>query len=67
MRLHDFLEYQTRERGDEEFAIQGDRRLTYGEALAEANRLANAFIGAGLQVGDRIAMLAKNSIEYSNF
>jgi acyl-CoA synthetase (AMP-forming)/AMP-acid ligase II len=38
--------------------------MTYGEALAETNRLANAFIDAGLQIGDRIAMLAKNSIEY---
>lgn len=64
MRLHDFLDYQARERGDGEFAVQGDRRMTYSEALAEANRLANAFIDAGLQIGDRIAMLAKNSIEY---
>jgi len=64
MRLHDFLDYQAREHGDGEFAIQGERHVTYSEAFAEANRLANAFITAGLQIGDRIAMLAKNSIEY---
>src|SRR5437870_3134755 len=64
MRLHDFLDYQAREYGDGEFAIQGERHVTYSEAFAEANRLANAFINAGLQIGDRLAMLAKNSIEY---
>ena len=64
MRLHDFLDYHARDRGDAEFAIQGNRHLTYREALAETNRLANAFVNAGLQVGDRIAVLSKNSIEY---
>jgi fatty-acyl-CoA synthase len=62
--LHDFLDYQARERAEAEFAIQGKRRLTYREALAETNRLANAFVKAGLQIGDRIAVLSKNSIEY---
>ena len=64
MRLHDFLDYQARERGDAKFAIQGNRHPTYREALAETNRLANAFVSAGLQIGDRIAVLSKNSIEY---
>ena len=64
MRLHDFLDYHARERGDAEFAIQGDRQLTYREALAESNCLANAFVNAGLQIGDRIAVLSRNSIEY---
>jgi acyl-CoA synthetase (AMP-forming)/AMP-acid ligase II len=62
--LYDFLDYQARERAEAEFAIQGNRRITYGEALAETNRLANTFIDAGLQIGDRIAILSKNSIEY---
>ena len=64
MRLHDFLDYHSREHGDAEFAIQRERRLSYGEALAQTNRLANAFVNAGLQIGDRIAVLSKNSIEY---
>lgn len=34
MRLHDFLDYQARERGNTEFAIHGNRRITYREALA---------------------------------
>jgi acyl-CoA synthetase (AMP-forming)/AMP-acid ligase II len=64
MRLHDFLDYRAREQGDAEFAIQDNRRITYHEALAETNRIANAFIHSGLQSGDRIALLSKNSIEY---
>jgi len=64
MRLHDFLDYHAREHGDAEFAIQGDRRLIYRDALVQVNRLANAFVSIGLQSGDRIAVLSKNSIEY---
>src|SRR3990172_4387384 len=65
MRLHDYLDYRAREHPDEEFAVQGDRRLTYRQALAEANRFANALVDAGLRAGDRIGLLSKNSIEYA--
>lgn len=64
MRLHDFLDYRAREQGEAEFAIQGNRRITYRAAQAEVHRLANALVGAGLQRGDRMAILSKNSIEY---
>ncbi|RLC57782.1 MAG: hypothetical protein DRI30_03660, partial [Chloroflexi bacterium] len=64
MRLHDYLDYQAREHPDNDFAILDDRHVTYAEALAEVNRVANALVGAGLQTGDRIAVLSKNSIEY---
>ncbi len=65
MRLHDYFDFCAREFPDLDFAILGDRRLTYREAQGEVNRLANAFVGAGLQPGDRMAMLSKNSIEYA--
>ncbi|MBW2279555.1 MAG: long-chain-fatty-acid--CoA ligase [Deltaproteobacteria bacterium] len=65
MRLHDFLDYQARERGDAEFAIDERRALTYAQAQADANRLANALAASGLEVGDRIAVLAKNCVEYA--
>ncbi|MCH8850627.1 MAG: long-chain-fatty-acid--CoA ligase [Chloroflexi bacterium] len=65
MLLHDYLDYRAREHADEEFAVLGDRRMLYREALEEVNRLANAFVSAGLQLGDRIAVLSKNSIEYA--
>lgn len=65
MRLHDYFDFCAREYPDVDFAILGDRAITYREAQDEVNRLANAFIGAGLQPGDRMAMLSKNSIEYA--
>jgi len=65
MRLHDYLDHQARERPNAPFAAQGNRCLTYREAWEEANRLANAFAAGGLATGDRIAVLAKNSIEYA--
>jgi acyl-CoA synthetase (AMP-forming)/AMP-acid ligase II len=64
MRLHDYLDYHARETPEVEFAVQGERRLTYAEARHETNRLANALIAAGLRTGDRAAILSKNSIEY---
>jgi acyl-CoA synthetase (AMP-forming)/AMP-acid ligase II len=67
MRLYDFLDYRAREQSDAEFAIQGDRRMTYGQALEATNRLANALVDSGLQIGDRAGILAKNSIEYVLF
>jgi acyl-CoA synthetase (AMP-forming)/AMP-acid ligase II len=65
MRLHDVLDFQARERPDADFAVQGARRVSYCEALGESNRLANALIAAGLEKGDRIAYLGKNSIEHA--
>ncbi len=65
MRLHDYFDFSAREYPDTPFAVLGDRTFTYGEAQAEVHRLAHALIGAGLQAGDRIAMLSKNSIEYA--
>ena len=65
MRLHDILDYRAREHTDLEFAVQGDRKITYGGALAEINRLANALVQSGLQPGARLIVLSKNSIEYA--
>ncbi len=65
MRLHDFLEFHARVRPEADFAVMGTQTLRYAEAEAEANRLAHAFASAGLAVGDRIAVLSKNCIEYA--
>ena len=64
MRLHDFLDYQARERPEAEFAVDGSRRISYGQARREADRIAAAFVGAGLKPGARVAFLAKNCLEY---
>uniref|UniRef100_UPI0035B43A18 AMP-binding protein n=1 Tax=Promineifilum sp. TaxID=2664178 RepID=UPI0035B43A18 len=37
---------------------------TYAELNARANRLANAFRALGIEKGDRVAILAQNSIVY---
>jgi fatty-acyl-CoA synthase len=63
MRLFDHFDYHARELPGAAFASCGGRRTSWGEALAEMNRIANALVGAGLGPGDRAAFLAKNSIE----
>ena len=40
------------------------RTLTYGEWDVRASRLANALLARGLHPGDRIALLAHNSVEW---
>ncbi len=65
MRLHDFLDFHARERPDSEFAVMGDRTVTYSEASKQINQLVNAFTSAGLKKGDRVAFLSNNSIEYA--
>jgi acyl-CoA synthetase (AMP-forming)/AMP-acid ligase II len=65
MRLHDTLDYRAREHPQRDFAIHGARRVSYAEAQRLANRIANAFVAAGLEAGDRVAILSKNSIEHA--
>ena len=67
MRLHDYLEYRARVAPGTVFAEFEGRSLSYAEADAEANRIAHALVGAGLEVGDRVAVLAKNCLEYALF
>lgn len=64
MRLHDFFDFHAREHPENEFASQDGRSVTYAQAEAEVNRLANALCASGLEKGDRVAILSKNSIEY---
>jgi len=45
-------------------AVEGDRVLTFGELEARTNRLANALLDTGLRRGDRLALLARNCLEY---
>lgn len=64
MLLHEALERWAHLQPEAEFAVHGHRRMTYGEAMHAVNQRGNALVGAGLQTGDRIAILTKNSIEY---
>jgi acyl-CoA synthetase (AMP-forming)/AMP-acid ligase II len=64
MRLQDYLDYQARQHPDAPFAVFGQRSMSYREARESANRIANALVADGLAKGDRVAVLAKNSLDY---
>lgn len=42
----------------------GDRKVTYAELEAEANRLAHFLAGRGVGTGDHVGIYAKNSVEH---
>lgn len=44
--------------------ICGDRRVTWSEINSRINRLANGLLAMGIQPGDRVAYMLKNSIEW---
>ncbi len=67
MRLHDFLEFWARTTPDADFAEFRGGRLCYAEADARANQIAHALVAAGLESGDRAAILAKNCTDYALF
>jgi fatty-acyl-CoA synthase len=64
-RLHDFLDFWTERQPDTEFATDSRRRMSYREAHAATRVIAAAFLDAGLQRGDRFAILGKNCVEYA--
>ena len=45
--------------------IQGNQTLSYGDFNRHINQIANALIDLGIKKGDRVAMLARNSIRYA--
>ena len=63
MRLFDLLDAGAGQHPDHEFAVQGGRRLSWGEAAAATRRLARGMVQRGLLPGDRVAVLSRNSIE----
>jgi acyl-CoA synthetase (AMP-forming)/AMP-acid ligase II len=50
--------------GSELAIIDSDRSITHAEFLERADRLAAGLVSKGIQKGDRICILAQNSIEY---
>src|SRR5687768_10894488 len=63
MLLHDRFDYYARARGNLPFAQHEGRVVSYAEARTRANRMAHAFVGAGLGAGDRLAYVGGNSID----
>ena len=64
MRIYHFLDYWAREQPDAEFAVQESQRLTYAEAATAVNRLAHGMVHSGVQVGERVGILAFNRPEH---
>ena len=44
--------------------FERNRRFTFAQLNARANRVANALLAKGIRPGDRVATLLKNSIEF---
>jgi acyl-CoA synthetase (AMP-forming)/AMP-acid ligase II len=63
MLLHDRFDYYARARGHLPFAQHDGRVLTYAEARTRANKMAHAFLAAGVDRGDRLAYVGANSID----
>src|SRR5215813_2103033 len=63
MRIHDYLDLFARDQPESEFLVFRGRSLSYAAACAEANRIANGLIEAGIAPGERVAILSKNCAE----
>jgi long-chain acyl-CoA synthetase len=64
MRSMGELVAQADTKGDVEFLVQGDRRLTYAQHNALARRAAGELLARGVEPGDRVALLSANSIDW---
>ena len=51
-------------KGDAEFLVQGDRRLTYAEHNALVRRAVGELLGRGVEPGDRVALLSANTVDW---
>jgi len=63
--IHDHLDRLADANPQCEFAIHRGRCVRAREAARFVNRLANGLLTEGIQVGDRVAILSRNSIEYA--
>src|SRR3990167_8667480 len=62
--LFDVIARNARLFRDRTALIQEGQRVTHGEYLARVERLAGGLASAGMVPGDRIAVLAQNSLEF---
>ena len=63
--VSDYFAYFCHMHADKEFLVDGDIRLTFGEAYAAARVLAGGLVeGYGVQKGDRIGIAARNSANW---
>jgi acyl-CoA synthetase (AMP-forming)/AMP-acid ligase II len=60
MNLHDLLETTARENPQAEAVSCGGVRLSYAGFVARVRRRGKVFLAAGLERGDRVAILSPN-------
>jgi acyl-CoA ligase (AMP-forming) (exosortase A-associated) len=60
---HHLLRASTQRDPDGVGLVQGDRRLTYGDLERATDRLAHAFVAAGVERLDRVAVFLEKSVE----
>jgi fatty-acyl-CoA synthase len=63
--IGDITRLNARRYPDKPALVMGDAVCTYSELDRRSNRLANALIAAGVRPGDRVALLAYNSIDFA--
>ncbi|MBN2392356.1 MAG: AMP-binding protein [Anaerolineae bacterium] len=63
MLVHEFLENSAKRTPEKVALICAGQRLTYRQVDAEANRVANGLLAAGIQRGDRVVIWLPNSVE----
>jgi len=62
--VHDFFDYHADIRPDVLFAEDSRQSLSYREAQQRSRRIASRLHAAGLKKGERVALLAKNSVDH---
>jgi fatty-acyl-CoA synthase len=64
MLVADIIRNNARSRGASTALVVGDRRIPYAELQDLVEQTAGALAARGIGLGDRVAVLAKNSLEY---
>jgi fatty-acyl-CoA synthase len=62
--VHDIVRLNGKHRSTDEALVVGERRLTYGQLQDECQAVVRSLNAAGVQKGDRVAVLGRNSLEY---
>jgi fatty-acyl-CoA synthase len=62
--VDDLIRHNSLIRPHDEALVVGDLRLTYGELQERIGQVSAALRGAGIGRGERVAVLAKNTLEY---
>lgn len=64
MLIHNFLENSADKYPDKEAVIHGNSRFTFLDIEVKSNSISNRLVSLGINKGDRVALLLRNSIEY---